>query len=677
MKGPGGGARRGVSLKGLVVFPTPVPLLWPFLPAGFSDLPSGRRNRGRRRLSQERELAPPRLQGHRDRRRPARPAPPARRGRAGCRATTTGARASLAGREASRFRSMTSKKAAGRSLVKKGAKPTFPAKPSGAAPGKPGPQTDGEEAAPEDDLSHRQESRSSHPMGPSHEAAAALTLQCAFRRILACRERKRRLKQRREYEELMDHLQKEAFVALVKREQAEAERARKKEEEEKKQQREEQQRRKRMLEAAFEGDVEEMKAVLKEVADLDTKNGVGTDEKGKVVRLQHLLNMVDCTDANGNTPLSEASGGGHPEAIRMLIENGGNPNSRGAFNRTPLYRAAFGGHLAAVELLLQHGADPRLYADDGNTPEQIASLDSVVAILNAWDITLTDTMLQKMEAEQQRRVQQKQRHKEAEVRQTTEAVEQLAKEHERCSRELQQAYAELNRRITEHDKCQRKQMGNRELTLHAIADAEELVETLRLAAEEAEEKLSLARLKLREQMQEGSPSEIPGLTCFVQELDDVLMKDVGGKMQADGRWPLVIDPSGQAAIFLRYRDTNYLNTATPADMAVEAIRLALLGSLRYRSLLRPTDGPEYAETEFQVARIEKFRLFVVTKRHHPPEDLLQTLLPVQVLLSGARRKPGFRRPPPLPKWLLPAPCADWEGGAQKAFLLPWQTMKKP
>ncbi|XP_039220581.1 IQ motif and ankyrin repeat domain-containing protein 1 isoform X5 [Crotalus tigris] len=677
MKGPGGGARRGVSLKGLVVFPTPVPLLWPFLPAGFSDLPSGRRNRGRRRLSQERELAPPRLQGHRDRRRPARPAPPARRGRAGCRATTTGARASLAGREASRFRSMTSKKAAGRSLVKKGAKPTFPAKPSGAAPGKPGPQTDGEEAAPEDDLSHRQESRSSHPMGPSHEAAAALTLQCAFRRILACRERKRRLKQRREYEELMDHLQKEAFVALVKREQAEAERARKKEEEEKKQQREEQQRRKRMLEAAFEGDVEEMKAVLKEVADLDTKNGVGTDEKGKVVRLQHLLNMVDCTDANGNTPLSEASGGGHPEAIRMLIENGGNPNSR-VRRWVPLT-----GLLCTEQPL-------------GDTWQQWSCFSST-------ELTL-DSML--MMATHRSR--------------TTEAVEQLAKEHERCSRELQQAYAELNRRITEHDKCQRKQMGNRELTLHAIADAEELVETLRLAAEEAEEKLSLARLKLREQMQEGSPSEIPGLTCFVQELDDVLMKDVGGKMQADGRWPLVIDPSGQAAIFLRYRDTNYLNTATPADMAVEAIRLALLGSLRYgkplvfdmmeldmfdtvkkqlerletgltqallskkilgneryRSLLRPTDGPEYAETEFQVARIEKFRLFVVTKRHHPPEDLLQTLLPVQVLLSGARRKPGFRRPPPLPKWLLPAPCADWEGGAQKAFLLPWQTMKKP
>ncbi|XP_058034374.1 IQ motif and ankyrin repeat domain-containing protein 1 [Ahaetulla prasina] len=533
------------------------------------------------------------------------------------------------------FRSMTSKKAAGRSPVKKGAKPSG-AKPSGAASGKPDHQTDGKDAAPADDTVHRQETPGSHPTGLSREAKAVLTLQCAFRRILACRERKRRLKERQEYEELMDRLQKEAFVALVRREQEEAERARKKEEEEKKKQREEQQRRKRMLEAAFEGDVEEMKAILKEVADLDTKTGVGTDEKGKVVRLQHLLNMVDCTDANGNTPLSEASGGGHPEAIRMLIENGGHPNSRGAFNRTPLYRAAFGGHLAAVELLLQHGADPRLYADDGNTPEQVASLDSVVAVLSAWDVTLTDTMLQKMEAEQQRRAQQKQRHKEAEVRQTAEAVEQLTKEHERCSRELQQAYAELNRRITEHDKCQRKQMGNAELTLHAVADAEGLVEKLRMAAEEAEEKLSLARLKLREQMQEGSPSEIPGLKCSVQELDDVLMKDVGGKMQVDGRYgkPLVFDMMELDMFDTVKKQLERLETGLTQVLLSKKI----LESERYRSLLRPTDGPEYAETEFQVARMKKFRLFVITKRHHPPEELLQAFLPVQVVLSGMARR---------------------------------------
>ncbi|XP_048338628.1 IQ motif and ankyrin repeat domain-containing protein 1 [Sphaerodactylus townsendi] len=509
---------------------------------------------------------------------------------------------------------------------------------------------------------------------------AALTLQCAFRCLLARRERAKRLKEQHEYRELMDRLEREAFVALVKREQEEAERERKKEEEEKKKLREEQQRKKRMLEAAFDGDVEEMKAVLQEVANLNTKSGVGANEKEKTRWLQNLINMVECTDANGNTPLSEASGGGHPLAIQMLIENGANPNSRGAFNRTPLYRAAFGGHVAAVEVLLQHGADPRLYADDGNTPEQVASLDSLVAILNSWDLSLTDSMLQKMEAEQQRRTDLEKKQKEAETHQMAGEVEQLAKEHERCNKKLQQAYCELNRRITEHDKCQRKQMGNAEITLHAIADAEGLVQKLQGEIESAAEKLSLARLKLREQLQGGAGAEFQGLKCSVQELDDVLFKDVGGKIHSDGRWPLVIDPSGQAAIFLRYRDTNYLNAVNPSDMSVDTVRLALLGAIRYGkplvfdmmevnmfdtvkkqldrlepglaeavldgtvlqnerylSLLRPTDGPEYADTEFQATRTEKFRLFVVTKQRHPPEELLRILLPIQVVLPRSSR----------------------------------------
>ncbi|XP_077666457.1 IQ motif and ankyrin repeat domain-containing protein 1 [Eretmochelys imbricata] len=498
----------------------------------------------------------------------------------------------------------------------------------------------------------------------NNKEKAVLTLQCAFRRILACRAREKRLREQREYTELMERLQREAFIAMVKKEQEEAERERQKEEEKRKKQQEIQQRKKRMLEAAFDGDVEEMKAVLKEVSDLDTKNGVGTDEKGKATRLCNHINMVECTDSNGNTPLSEAAGGGHPNAIKLLIENGANPNCKGAFGRTPLYRAAFGGHMAAVETLLQYGADPRLYADDGNTPEQIASLDSLVAILQSWDISLTESMLQKMEAEQQRRALLEKKQKEAETHRChrmNEEVEQLSKVQERCNKELQQAYCELNRRITEHDKCQRKQMVNAELTLQAIGDAEKLVETLRLAAEKAEEKLSLARLRLREQTQEGVGNEFQGLKCSVQELDDVLLKDVGGKIHSDGRWPLIIDPSGQAATFLRYRDTNYLNTLNPNDTNMETIRLALLGALRYGkpvvfdmmevnmfdavkrqleriedrylSLVRATDGPEYSQTEFQATRIGNFKLFVVIKRHQPPEELLQSLLPIWIILA--------------------------------------------
>uniref|UniRef100_A0A4X2MEP4 IQ motif and ankyrin repeat containing 1 n=1 Tax=Vombatus ursinus TaxID=29139 RepID=A0A4X2MEP4_VOMUR len=502
----------------------------------------------------------------------------------------------------------------------------------------------------------------------SKEERAAITIQCAYRKHLARKERSRRIKEKEEYTALMDQLQKEAFLAMVKREQEEARREREKEEEQRRRRLEEQKRRKRMLEAAFEGDVEEMKAVLKEVS--MGQEGVGHDDPGKAVRLKSRLAMVECTDANGNTPLSEASGGGHPAAIKFLIENGAHPNCKGAFSRTPLYRAAFGGHLAAVEMLLQHGSDPRIYADDGNTPEQVASLDAVVDVLRSWDISLTDAMLKKMEAEQQRRAQEAQKQKEAETKRSVQDSTNLSP----LPQQLQRAYCELNRRITEHDKCERKKMDKTEITLQAIKDAETLVDELQLAAEKAEEKLALARLELREQTQEEE-GELPGLKCPVAELHDVLLKDVGDRIQNDGRWPLVIDPTGQAATFLRYQDTNYLDTLNPAHVQPDRVRLALLGALRFGkplvfdmreidmfevvkrqldaiqpglaqdllsknllnndrflSLLRPGDGPEYNPNQFQISRTMHFKVFFLTKTRRPPDSQLQTLLPIQVLL---------------------------------------------
>ena len=65
---------------------------------------------------------------------------------------------------------------------------------------------------------------------------------------------------------------------------------------------------------------------------------------------RQLNNFIDCSDANNNTPLSEASAGGYPDTIKLLLGLGANPNSRGQFGRTPLYRAAFAGHLAAVQV---------------------------------------------------------------------------------------------------------------------------------------------------------------------------------------------------------------------------------------------------------------------------------------------------------------------------------------
>ncbi|KAL4671035.1 hypothetical protein H8959_003744 [Pygathrix nigripes] len=216
------------------------------------------------------------------------------------------------------------------------------------------------------------ESPQAHPGAAEDRAEdrAARAIQGAFRQLQARSELARRREERREYLEQMEKLQREAYLALVRREQEAARRQREQEEAAQRERREELQRRRRLLDAAFDGDVGEIRAVLKEVEQLRTREGVGHDEAGKARRLQRRVALVECEDSHGNTPLSEAAAGGQPLAIQLLAELGASPNSKGAFGRTPLYRAAFGGHLAAVEVFLKLGADPRVYAEDGNTPEQ-------------------------------------------------------------------------------------------------------------------------------------------------------------------------------------------------------------------------------------------------------------------------------------------------------------------
>lgn len=79
------------------------------------------------------------------------------------------------------------------------------------------------------------------------------------------------------------------------------------------------------------------------------------------------------------------------------------------------HRAAFAGHLEAVQLLLQSGADPRLYASDGATPEQVASVDTVKQVLVSWDIEATESMLTIIEETRQQRLEEDRRRREEEM----------------------------------------------------------------------------------------------------------------------------------------------------------------------------------------------------------------------------------------------------------------------
>lgn len=122
-----------------------------------------------------------------------------------------------------------------------------------------------------------------------------------------------------------------------------------------------------------------------------------------------------------------------------------------------------------------------------------------------------------------------------------------------------------------------------QLTLQAIHDQEDEVEILKSKCDKAREDLANAKLKLREQLNEGleTNENLPGMQILIKELDDVLLRDVGDKIKDSGKWPLIIDRSSQAATFLRYRDTNYLNTLNTKEMEPNKVRLSLLGAIRF------------------------------------------------------------------------------------------------
>ena len=79
------------------------------------------------------------------------------------------------------------------------------------------------------------------------------------------------------------------------------------------------------------------------------------------------------------------------------------------------YRAAFAGHIEAVQILLQNGADPRLYANDGATPEHVASVKELTEMLANWDISFTETMLTKIESFKEKRKEEERQRHEAEM----------------------------------------------------------------------------------------------------------------------------------------------------------------------------------------------------------------------------------------------------------------------
>lgn len=249
--------------------------------------------------------------------------------------------------------------------------------------------------------------------------------------------------------------------------------------------------------------------------------------------------------------------------------------------------------------------------------------------------------------------------------------------------QLNHAYCELEKRISEHDNAVAEGFNRPEILVQAIQDAETEVEILKMNTEKSRDKLSQAKLKLREQQKGGDdgedPDDLPGLKVLVKELDDVLFRDVGNKIKDSGKWPLIIDRTGQAATFLRYRDTNCVNALSPKQMEDDKVRLSLLGAVRfgkpfildmmevdmfdtvsdrfdnilkglmgmimdksimqeenYLKIVKESDGPDYQKNKFNDYRTSSFKFFIITKNPYPPDNLMDNTYPIRIYVPTAR-----------------------------------------
>ena len=172
--------------------------------------------------------------------------------------------------------------------------------------------------------------------------------------------------------------------------------------------------------AAREGDVEAIEALLAAGADPEARHGYGEHtplhvaaEGGHVEAIEALIKagaVVHAKDLWDRTPLDIARAQRHAaavavlkaagrcvypdtlhraaldgdvEAIETLLAAGRDPNARGDHGYDPLHFAARGGHLGVIAALLAAGADLHAESDDGGTPLHMAAKGGSVEALEA------------------------------------------------------------------------------------------------------------------------------------------------------------------------------------------------------------------------------------------------------------------------------------------------------
>eukprot|EP01038_Epipyxis_sp_PR26KG_P014696 gene14696-19745_t len=130
-----------------------------------------------------------------------------------------------------------------------------------------------------------------------------------------------------------------------------------------------------LVEAAFDGDLEELKSYI--------------------LKGYH----IESTDGRKHTALSEASVQGHLHVVTYLLENGADPNCLNDTGRSPLWRASFNGHIEVVKALLEAGANPE-FRDKVSMENafDVAQVESVRSYLSEWDMNKTIQLMDERKA---------------------------------------------------------------------------------------------------------------------------------------------------------------------------------------------------------------------------------------------------------------------------------------
>jgi ankyrin repeat protein len=85
----------------------------------------------------------------------------------------------------------------------------------------------------------------------------------------------------------------------------------------------------------------------------------GLNEVAKIILLMEGNSVVELQGGSRNsTPLHVASAFGHTKMVRLLLEQGANPNERNGDGERGIEWAAMHGYGNIVDILLQHGAHP-------------------------------------------------------------------------------------------------------------------------------------------------------------------------------------------------------------------------------------------------------------------------------------------------------------------------------